>query len=106
MWCLPFLGKKNKAVKKNPLHRFRPQVEALDQRIVPAARTWVGDFDTDFTDSRNWDGDNALNAGDDILLYWYASPGAQGGASAYEPELIGGDDISLLNVDVDSTFVG
>jgi PKD domain len=52
---------------------LRPQLERLDDRIVPAVRIWDGGGATNlWTDRFNWQGDLAPTAGDDLVF----GPGA------------------------------
>src|SRR5262249_53676228 len=54
-------------------HAFRPRVEALEDRLLLAARLWDGGGATNlWTDRFNWQGDLAPTAGDDLVF----GPGA------------------------------
>src|SRR5262245_26462433 len=56
-----------------PRSRWRPQLEVLEDRVVPAVRVWDGGGATNlWTDRFNWQGDLAPTAGDDLVF----GPGA------------------------------
>jgi hypothetical protein len=60
--------------KSAPPHRFRPGVECLEAREVPAVITWLGGYSNMFGQPLNWDLGRVPQAGDDVIF----------GASAYQ----------------------
>src|SRR5262245_57954892 len=52
---------------RRPGVTFRPRLEGLEAREVPALCTWKGTFDTDFDNPLNWNG-GVPHAGDDVVF--------------------------------------
>jgi hypothetical protein len=72
---------------------FRPLVEALEAREVPAVNTWLGTVSTDFDTAANWSLNAVPEAGDDIVFegVWQEDEG--GGAMS---SLMGGGESNLI----------
>ena len=73
--------------------RFRPAVETLEAREVPAQITWVGGYtslnpliqaENDWEQPENWDGGVVPTIGDDVLINW-VNPNPP--ANVYIPEV-------------------
>ena len=68
-----------RSARVNAVTRFRPSLEALDAREVPAAFTWRGMASTDATNPMNWSGGSfgTLPGQYDTLLF-SSQPGTGG----------------------------
>src|SRR5262245_26725862 len=58
--------------RQAPDARFRPTVEALEDRLAPATLTWVGDVDANWNTNNagntNWSGDVLPHSGDTLVF--------------------------------------
>src|SRR5439155_19722589 len=62
-----FRAPRRQAAGRRPA--FRPRLEALEHRVVPATRTWDGGGTTNnWSDQFNWVGFGAPAAGDDLVF--------------------------------------
>ena len=74
---------------RNP---FRPGLEALGDRVLPAVDVWLGHISTNFNTAGNWSLNAVPVAGDDIVYQgeWQEGIGGPAGGEGDDPNPIGG----------------
>src|SRR5438128_7395476 len=72
MWrgCWRNRSRANRRPARMPASFFRPRLEQLESRVVPAPIVWTGNSSSDnsWTDPQNWQGNLVPSVGDDLIF--------------------------------------